>query len=171
MTSAIPSSGHGTAHDAQHFIDDHGGVRCAFAGNVFSCFFYGPPTVARLNFLFENETRWVANVKRFSAISIIDPRTGIDMPADARTRAKEISQALAGHMLASCTVVEGTGFFPALVRSVTAGIQIFSDRQVKWHVSSSTDDALAFIANLHGKLGVPVDENAARASIARVMGR
>lgn len=150
------------------FVDDHVGVRLAYAGNVFTSFFYGPPTVERLNFLFDNEMRWLDGVPRFSAISIIDPRTGKDMPANARARAKEITQALTGRMLASATVVEGTGFFPALVRSVTAGIQIFSDRQVKWNVSTSTDDALAFVAELHTKLGVPVDADAARAAIARV---
>jgi hypothetical protein len=157
-----------TATAGMQFADDHVGVRIAFAGNVFVSFFYGPPTVERLNFLFENETRWVANAKYFSAVSIIDPRTGKDMPASARTRAKEITQALTGRMLASATVVEGTGFFPALVRSVTAGIQIFSDRQVKWNVSTNTEDALAFIVALHTKLGVEVDADLARLAIARV---
>jgi hypothetical protein len=154
--------------DEMQFVDDGTGLRAAFAGNVYMSFFYGAPTVERLNFLFEHESRCVAGLSSFSAISVVDPRTGRDMSKEARKRASEISLALKGRMLASVTVVEGAGFFPALVRSVLAGIQIFSDREIVWHVSTSTDDALDFVVALHEKRGAPIVPERARAALARI---
>lgn len=154
----------------EQFADDGNGVRVAFGGNVFVSFFYGPPTAQRLGWLFENESRWIADVPRFSAISIIDPRTGREMSAEARARAKEITQALNGRMVASCTVVEATGFFAAVVRSVIAGVQIFSDRRTAWNVLTNTEDALSFIQGAHAKESAPFDLDAARAAVLRARG-
>jgi hypothetical protein len=151
--------------------DDGEGMRCAFAGGVFVSFIYAAPTLARMNFLFENESRWTAGHERFSAISIVDPRVGREMTSDARARAKEITEAMRGKMVVSCIVIEGTGFFPALVRSVLAGIQLMSSKKVTAYVTTNTDDALSHVVAAHEKAHVPCDPGAIRDALAHVSGR
>lgn len=166
-TAAGGNVGDGAA--AHEVIDDGSGVRLACAGGVFLSFFYGPPTVERLDFLFEHEKRLVADAPRFSSISVVDPRVGREMPSDARHRARDITQYFNERMVASCTVVQGSGFFPAMVRSVLAGIQLLSSRKVSWHVASSPEEAVQFVKGVHdsGKLAIDVD--AVRVTLDRVI--
>jgi hypothetical protein len=153
------------------FADDGEGMRCAFASGVFVSFIYAAPTRARMDFLFEHESRWTAPLQQFSAISIVDPRVGKEMTSDARARAKEITEAMRGKMIVSCIVIEGSGFFPALVRSVLAGIQLMSSRKVTAHVTTHLDDALAHVVTAHAAAGVPIDPMAVRQALERVSGR
>lgn len=148
-------------------IDDDGsGVRISYAGGVFMNLFYGPPTKERLDWLFAREQQLIGATPKFSSISIIDPRVGKEMPSDARQRAKEITDHWDGRMIASCTVIGGTGFFAALVRSVTMGILFVSARKLAWHVTSDVDEAVRFVADVHAKERVAIDAGAVREAIA-----
>jgi hypothetical protein len=153
------------------FEDDGTGVRLAYGGYVFVSFWYGPPTVERLDFLFDHERRWVDRVEKFSAISIVDPKVGKEMTSEARKRAAEITEFFKEKMVSSSTVVTGTGFFPAMVRSVMAGIQLMSSRKIKWHVASEVDDALQFTANVHRSLALPFDLGSASRALDDAVGR
>src|SRR5262245_8329986 len=99
-------SGRGTRAE----LDDGTGLIIAWEAPVFLGFFYGPPTVERLDFLFEHEKVWTQGHQRFSAITLVDPRVGKEMRADARERAKQIAAHFSAQMVASVTVVEGGGF-------------------------------------------------------------
>jgi hypothetical protein len=151
--------------------DDGSGIRVAFGGHVFASCFYGPPTVERLNFLFEHEKRWVSSLPKFSSIAVVDPRIGKEMNGEARKRAAEIAGHFKDKMAASITVVPGTGFFPAMVRSVMAGIQLMSDRKIKWHIANDTADALRFVEDVHTQQKLPLDILAAKDAVDRVLGR
>jgi hypothetical protein len=148
-------------------MQDGGGVRVGFTKNIFVSFFYAPPTVERLEWLFDHEKRAVGAMT-FSAIAFVDPRVGKEMTSDARKKAKEIADYWVDRMAASVTVVQGTGFFPAMVRSVLAGVQLLSERKIAWHVAGDGEDAIAFVKGVHAKRAMPFDEAATRALCASI---
>ena len=69
-------------------------------------------------------------------------------------------------MIASVTVVEGNGFFPAMVRSVIAGIQLFSKRSaLKLHVAGDIEAAVTLAKATASQHDLTVDVAAVTAAI------
>ncbi len=149
--------------------DDGKGVRVAFVPPVFLSAFYAPPTRAGLDFLFDCEREWVADLPHFCAIAFVDLRVGKEMPSDARARAKEITEQFGDRMLCTITVVEGTGFFPALVRSVLAGIQLLSRSSSAMYVTPNLEDALERVHAVAAPRGLVIDDAAVAAAAARML--
>jgi hypothetical protein len=138
--------------------DDGSGVRCTWVKPAFCIYFYGPPTKERIEFMFEHEKRWVGTA-RFNAITIVDIRAGKEINAEARQRAKEISEHWATQQLVSVTVVEGSGFFPALVRGVVASVQLLSKAaRMDIRVAATVDEAVKLCAKASQTEGITFDE-------------
>lgn len=123
------------------------GIGLALSGSVFINMLYGPPTAALLDELVLVQRKEMTT-GRHAILTLIDPRVGKEMPAAARLRAKEISDEMEPYTMCNCFVVIGTGFFAAMVRSVVAGIQLFSSQKHPWKVTSGIDEALPWLTAL-----------------------
>jgi hypothetical protein len=149
-----------------HCLDGELGI--ASCGPVFLTMFYGTPTVAKLNRLADVQRPIMVN-ERHVVMTIIDPRVGRDIDADARHRAKQISNEMAPHTIAMAFVVLGTGFFASMVRSVVAGIQLFSNQKAPWKVIGDVDSGLEFIRGSLAGEGKVVAVEALREAALRLI--
>jgi hypothetical protein len=149
-----------------HLLDD--GVGVASCGPVFLTQFYGAPTVAKLNRLYEVQ-RPIMTAQRYAVMTIIDPRVGKDIDGDARHRAKQISNEMEPHTMAMAFVVLGTGFFASMVRSVVAGVQLFSNQRSPWKVVADVNAGVEFVRSIVITEGKAVDVEALQACAARLI--
>jgi hypothetical protein len=135
---------------------------------VFLTQFYGAPTVTRLNQLYEVQ-KPIMTRQRYAVMSIIDPRVGKDIDGDARHRAKQISNEMEPHTIAMAFVVLGTGFFASMVRSVVAGVQLFSNQKSPWKVMADVNTGVDFVRGIVASEGKAVDVEALQACAARLI--
>ena len=119
------------------------GVGVARCGPVFFTIFYAPPTVERLEALVGVQRR-VMTREKHAIVSLIDPGVGKEMKHDARKRAAAISAEMDQHTVSQALIVLGKGFVGATVRSVIAGIQMWSGPQHPWKVVSETETGLVW---------------------------
>jgi hypothetical protein len=124
-----------------HQDEDIGAAVC---GPVFITEIYGPPTVERIDKIGVVQRREMTKAKH-AVVTIIDPRVGKEMSSEARHQAKKLSNEMEPHTLCMCFIVEGSGFFPAMVRSVVAGIQLLTNQKNPWKVVSGVDDGVKFL--------------------------
>jgi hypothetical protein len=62
----------------------------------------------------------------YGAITVLEPEISLRMPEDARAASTKLQQRWDEHMRCSGYLVEGTGFLPAAVRTMTAGMALFT---------------------------------------------
>lgn len=62
----------------------------------------------------------------YGAITVLEPRVSLRMPDDARDASTKLQRRWDAHMRCSGYLVEGTGFLPAAVRTMTAGMALFT---------------------------------------------
>lgn len=63
---------------------------------------------------------------RYSAITVIEPTVSVRFEEDARAQSAALQRHFASHMRCQAYLVEGVGFLPALVRTVTAGMHLMT---------------------------------------------
>ena len=154
---------------AYRILHQNQGLGLAMSGSVFINMLYGPPTVALLEEIIRVQRKEMTHA-RHAILTIIDPRVGKEMPAAARQRAREISNEMEPHTMCNCFIVVGTGFFAAMVRSVVAGIQLFSKQKHPWKVTSGLDEAVPWLTELLATEGKAIDTDDLRAAATAIMG-
>ena len=140
------------------------GVGIAVCGPVFMTIFFAPPTVERLNRLIVVQRKEMTR-DRHVVISFIDPGVGKEMTDQARKRAKEISDEMDPYTIANCLIVLGEGFFASMVRSVVAGIMLFSRQKHPWKVFGDIDAGLKWTLERGAQAGKAVDVEATRTCV------
>ena len=146
--------------------EDLGIAKC---GPVFITMLYAPPTVDRIERIAVVQ-RLEMKTSKHAVLTIIDPRVGKEMHADARHHAKKVSNEMEPFTLCMSFVVIGTGFFAAMVRSVVAGIQLLTNQKHPWKVNSGLEEGVRFCLDqlaVNGKACDPAElQEAATAVIS-----
>lgn len=62
----------------------------------------------------------------YGAITVLEPQVSLRMPDEARTASTELQRRWDEQMKCSGYLVEGSGFLPAAVRTMTAGMALFT---------------------------------------------
>jgi hypothetical protein len=152
-------------------MDDGQGLRAAFVEPVFLNRLYAAPTIDRLRVLGEYERQFVKGRpgKRMAVLTIIDPHVGREITSEAREFAKQLNSEMDPHTVLMLFIVLGTGFFAAMVRSVIAGIQLFTKRPYTWRVVSDFDDGLRWLPEVLKRHDMSVDEQQLRAAAQRLL--
>jgi hypothetical protein len=84
----------------------------------------------------------------FPTLTWILPAAGINLPADARKAAAEITAAFDAHNRGRATIIEGTGFGAAAIRSIIAGIDMVSRTTQPGQVFAAVPEAVAWCVRL-----------------------
>jgi hypothetical protein len=62
----------------------------------------------------------------YGSITVLEPQVSLRMPDDARDASTQLQRRWDDHMRCSGYLVEGSGFLPAAVRTMTAGMALFT---------------------------------------------
>lgn len=100
---------------------------------------------------------------KYCSITIIEPTISMRFEEDARERSARLQKRWGGHMHAQAYLVEGVGFLPAAVRTVTSGLHLVTRAPYPLEVFRDAREAADWIAR-RGELGAATVEDA----IARV---
>ena len=95
-------------------------------------------TLARVNLVDTAIRRLVPRCGKagYSAITVLEQRVSLRMPDDARDASTQLQRRWDDHMRCSGYLVEGTGFLPAAVRTMTSGMALFTRSKAKIKVFS-----------------------------------
>lgn len=76
----------------------------------------------------------------YGAITVLEPTVSLRMPDEARDASTQLQRRWDDYMRCSGYLVEGTGFLPAAVRTMTAGLALFtkSKAQIKVFMDAPT---------------------------------
>ena len=75
----------------------------------------------------------------YCAITVLESRVSLRMPEDARDASTQLQRRWDDHMRCSGYLVEGTGFLPAAVRTMTSGMALFTRSKAKIKVFSDAE--------------------------------
>jgi hypothetical protein len=72
----------------------------------------------------------------YSSITVLEPGVSMRLPDDARDASTQLQRRWDDHMRCSGYLVEGSGFLPAAVRTMTSGLALFTRSKAKIRVFS-----------------------------------
>ena len=132
---------------------------------------YAAPTVPRIEALAAYERKIVKARpgKKMAIVSIIDPLVGRDISAETRDHVKKVNAEMDPHTAMMLFIVLGEGFFAAMVRSVIAGIQLFTKRPYTWRVVSDLDEGLRWMPDELKRYEMTVDAAMLEAAVHRCL--
>jgi hypothetical protein len=95
----------------------------------------------------------VSRSGEFAAINFVEARNATALPDDVRDEIAATQREFDHQQRALATVVEGTGFWAATVRSVAVGLALMSRTRFPQRVFGRSDDACAWVAPLLADVG------------------
>jgi len=82
----------------------------------------------------------------YCSITVLEPTVSLRMPDDARDASTQLQRRWDDHMRCSGYLVEGTGFLPAAVRTMTSGMALFTRSKAKIRVFGDAPTLAEWIA-------------------------
>jgi hypothetical protein len=109
-------------------------------------------TLARVNAVDTTIRALVPRVGKsgYGAITVLEPGIALGMPEEARDASTALQKRWDGHMKCSGYLVEGSGFLPAAVRTMTAGMALFTRSKAQIKVFPDTPTISEWIAPFVG---------------------
>lgn len=82
----------------------------------------------------------------YGSITVIEPTVSMRMPDEARDASTALQRKYADEMKCSAYLVEGTGFLPAAVRTMTAGMALVTRAKYAIKVFSDAPSCASWVA-------------------------
>jgi hypothetical protein len=138
--------------DVRVLLDDDV-LRLATWRSVVVARWYAPPNAAYMRDMREKLRPFVAERGAFGAINVVDIRDVGTLPEDARHEVALTQRSFEGTQRALATVIRGTGFWSATVRSLASGLAILSRVKFPQRVFDDVAPASAWVASLVPDVG------------------
>jgi hypothetical protein len=136
-----------------------GVVTVAVYGPVLLTHWYAPPDVPSLQQLLATQARWLAESQaKLGAVTVVDPSAGHLLSPEARRLAVQGQNAARDRVVAIASVVPGSGFRAAIVRSVITGVAVLSRLRAVEMAFSESRPASAWLATALRGHGTVLDE-------------
>jgi hypothetical protein len=108
--------------------------------------------------------------KGFGVMTIVREDAPVSMPSAARERSNAITAEFRANFVALSTVIEGSGFRSATLRSIISGIQLFARVSCPAKVFADAENAAAWMGPLCAPKGAPYRTGELAAAVQRVRG-
>lgn len=82
---------------------------------------------------------------RYAAITVIEPTIELPFDDEARRLSTRLQARFASHMICQAYLVEGSGFLPATVRTLTAGLSLMNRSPYKTKVFSEPGPLVSWL--------------------------
>ena len=123
------------------------------------------PSAAQLDKVRGVSESLVAAHGPYIPFSLIDASAGKSMPEESRKRAKEVAIAMGDRTLCQTLCFTGSGFFVAIARSITIGIQTVANPPFPWRVFSNVTEATSWTVETALTMHKVIDDDALRATV------